>query len=279
MPEGPEVATLVYYLNKKIAGNTLLSINIISGKYTKQKSKSTTIEKFKEFQKALPLKIKEIKCFGKFIYWIFSNNWFCFMTLGLTGRVLIDSDSDYKRVEMITNKHNINYSDMRNFGTIHFCNDPICLETKIHKKLGVDLLNEYNLKSNLEFIEKKLKRIKNQDKEIGNVLLEQTIFAGVGNYIRAEALYLSKMSPFTPIKKLDEKKLKTLVENLHRVMKKSYDSQIMCLKSLIYNYENLVSCYKFLVYRKKETPKGEVVAHKKMSFGNRMIWYVPEVQK
>ena len=69
MPEGPEVAVLTYYLNKHIVGNTIKDIKIISGKYTKQKSKATTICGFSEVKQDLPLKINSVNCYGKFIYW------------------------------------------------------------------------------------------------------------------------------------------------------------------------------------------------------------------
>ena len=122
------------------------------------------------------MKINTIGCYGKFMYWVFDYDWYCFMTLGLSGRVLIDTDTTHKRVEFITNKHIINYSDMRNFGTIHFFKGKQYLEKKM-KTFGADLLNHYNLKANFDFISKKMDKIKNQNKKIGEVLMEQRIFS------------------------------------------------------------------------------------------------------
>ena len=272
MPEGPEVAILTYYLNKHIVGNTIKDIKIISGKYTKQKSKATTICGFSEVKQNLPLKINAVECHGKFIYWTLDNDWYCFLTLGLSGRILIDTETAHKRVEFITNKHIINYSDMRNFGTIHFFKGKQHLEKKL-KTLGIDMLNGFNLKKDYEFIETKMNKIKNQKKKIGVILLEQRIFAGSGNYIRAETLYKAKISPFTEIKDIKGDKLKKLLIAMHEIMVKSYKSQLKCLKKNGYHYESLTGCYDFQVYRQKKTPKGEEVLHEKIGHG-RMIWYV-----
>ena len=273
MPEGPEIAVLNWYLNKKIVGNTLNDVKIISGKYTKQTSKATTICGFKEFKKDLPMKISAIGCYGKFMYWEFEEEWYCFMTLGLSGRVLIDEDTPHKRVEFVTNKHIINYSDMRNFGTIHFYQGKNLLTKKLNS-IGYDLLRNYNLKDATKFIGGKLEKIKDQHKTIAETLMEQRIFGGVGNYIRSESLYKAKISPFTEIKDIKGNKLKTLIESIRYIIKKSFDAQLKCLKKDAYNYEKLTSCYDFQVYRRKETPDGKVVHHKKLGQGGRMIWYV-----
>lgn len=290
MPEGPEVAVLANYLNEKIAGEKLKEVNIKSGKYTKKTSKSTRIDNYDDFKKSLPTKIKSIKCCGKFIYWEFENNWYCFMTLGLSGRVLLENDfnkytniekseptinSSHRRIIFVTDNKKIYYLDMRNFGTIDFCKDHNTLNDKLNKKLGIDLLNNYNLKSNYDEILKKLKKIRNKNGCIADVLLNQKIFTGVGNYIRADALYLSKMSPFMTIDELlqNDENIKMLIKNIHKIMKKSYNAQMKYLKKNYYNYSNLNKNYSFLVYKQKKTKKGEEVIHKKMK-NNRMIWYV-----
>lgn len=273
MPEGVEIGILTWYLNHKIVGNILNEIKIISGKYTKQTSKATTICGFKEFQKDLPMKITALGCYGKFIYWEFSKDWYCFMTLGLSGRVLINQETDHKRVEFITNKHIVNYSDMRNFGTIHFYKGRAALTKKL-KSFGYDLLRNYNLKDATKFIGEKMEKIRNQKKTIAEVMLNQNIYVGVGNYIRSEALFKANISPFTEIKDIKGAKLKKLIESIRYIMKKSFDAQLKCLKKDGYNYEKLTSCYEFQVYQQKKTPDGRLVQHKKLGQGGRMIWYV-----
>ena len=104
-------------------------------------------------------------------------------------------------------------------------------------------------------------------------MLNQKIFLGVGNYIRADALYLSKINPFIEIKKLKDEELIILIKNIKKVMKESYKSQLKCyLGTKYYKYENLTPCYKFKVYHRLYTDKKEKVLKKKIN--GRTIWYV-----
>jgi formamidopyrimidine-DNA glycosylase len=270
MPEGPEIKLVVYNLNYMI-GYTMKDVKIISGKYTKQKSKATTICGLVEFKKALPMKITAIECHGKFMYWTFEHGWYAFITLGLSGRVLIDQETTHKRVEFITDKHVINYSDQLNFGTIHFYKGKSILDKKL-KTLGVDLLNNYNLKKDYEFISKKIKKIKNQKKTIAEIMLNQKIFSGVGTYIYSESLYEADISPFTEIKNISDYQLKCLIKIVHNIMTSSYKAQLKCLKKDGYNYKKLTKCYKFKIYKRKETDKGEKILHDHIN--KRAIWYV-----
>src|SRR5205814_127669 len=47
--------------------------------------------------------------------------------------------------------------------------------------------------------------------EIADVLLDQTIFAGVGNIIKNEVLFRTRTSPFSPVRRLSKTKLKAIV--------------------------------------------------------------------
>ena len=49
------------------------------------------------------------------------------------------------------------------------------------------------------------------DAEIADVLLDQNIFAGVGNIIKNEVLYRTRTSPFTPVRALPPRRLRAIV--------------------------------------------------------------------
>ena len=57
-----------------------------------------------------------------------------------------------------------------------------------------------------------LNKIKNSDHPVCDILLDQQIFAGVGNIIKNEVLFRIKVHPLSPAKNLPRKKLKELVE-------------------------------------------------------------------
>ena len=79
MPEGPEVKRTVDNL-KKYSNHIIKKITINSGRYTRKNFKMQN----KLFED-LPLKILEISCKGKFIYFKLSNDRYIFNTLGMSG--------------------------------------------------------------------------------------------------------------------------------------------------------------------------------------------------
>jgi endonuclease-8 len=48
---------------------------------------------------------------------------------------------------------------------------------------------------------------------IGALLMDQTVFAGIGNICRAELLYRAKQNPFTAGKDISEQTLKALLSH------------------------------------------------------------------
>lgn len=67
-------------------------------------------------------------------------------------------------------------------------------------------------KINLDLFKKQIN--KQKDKVIGLVLVNQRVISGIGNYLRAEALWLAKISPFRKVKNLDDKMIKSLYDSL-----------------------------------------------------------------
>lgn len=271
MPEGPEVKLLTYYLNDNFRNKILCLTEIISGKYLKSNSSATKIDNIKSFNSLLPSKIINISCKGKFIYWTFDNGWFMFMTLGLSGRILCNEYKNNRIKFYLNNNKHFYFCDTRNFGTINFYNSIIKLNTKLNS-LGIDFFNN-NINDIFVFIKNKINKLKNKNKELCQILLNQKIFLGVGNYIRADAIYLSKLNPFSKIKDINDEQLRLLIKNLKIIFNKSYKSQLNCyLSKKYYIYENMVTCYKFKVYSLKFTKNNEKVFTKKIN--NRTIYYV-----
>jgi formamidopyrimidine-DNA glycosylase len=71
MPEIVEVRKYVAFIRKHTHNNMVKEINIINGRYKKH----GPFEGYKKYVKDLPLKIKEVNSKGKFIYFIFENDW------------------------------------------------------------------------------------------------------------------------------------------------------------------------------------------------------------
>lgn len=58
------------------------------------------------------------------------------------------------------------------------------------------------------------KEIKNSDKFICDMLLDQNVFAGVGNIIKNEALFRARIHPLSICKNIEEKFIDKLIENI-----------------------------------------------------------------
>ncbi len=278
MPEGPEVKTVVDKLVKNMKNKTLIKIIVHNGKYVRY------FNQFNDIIDLLPLKISNINCKGKFIYFEFyDTDKVIFNTLGMSGYWFSSKETnELPEVGIYSKKHNnvefilgekkesYYFNDMRNFGNLIISNKNDLLD-KINS-LGIDILDPTNeVNKFYDLLTKK----SNLTKEIGFVLLDQTVVAGCGNYIRAEVLYLCKINPFTKIKKLTEENIKCLYKYLKKVAYISYDINLGIKYGILKNNEKLIKMYQdrvFLIYMQKIGPYGEIVKSKKM--GERTIHYV-----
>jgi DNA-formamidopyrimidine glycosylase len=278
MPEGPEVKLLVDMLNRKIKNKTIKNIKILGGKYLRKKT---------NFNDLIGLKIKSINCYGKFIYWSFySSNIVLFNTLGMTGWWNILNLEKHNNIEFMIDDLFIYFNDPRNFGNIIISN----YDNLIKKldKLGANIFNKNDIDKFKIRLEKK-----RDDTMICTALLDQNVIAGCGNYLRAEALYIAKISPFRIIKHLTKEEIKTLWNILVQLAWFYYDENKGRRLNIINNKYKLSAKYKktgsskykplegysylWLVYRKKEDLLGNKVLKKEIN--NRTIHYVPNIQK
>lgn len=267
MPELAEVKIMAVVAKSIYLNGKMKDIDIL---YSKYKRKGMP-KNYSQFKKALPLKITDVDSKGKFLWITLEKNWTIWIIPAMSGH-LQPKSGKYNKVIFETTKGKIYFDDMRNFGQIFLCHQACDLHKKLDK-LGPDVLRD---KVEPEYLINRLKRLK-QTQYIADVLLNQMVLAGVGNYIRADALYLSKISPYRKIKDLSDKDMGKLLKNIKKVINKSFKCQIKeALKE--YDYKKMTACYKFYVYSRKTTAKGEKVEHDKMK-NDRTIWWVPSLQK
>jgi endonuclease VIII len=62
-----------------------------------------------------------------------------------------------------------------------------------------------------------------QEREIGDALLDQRLVAGIGNLWRAEALWEAQISPWRPLGTIDDDELRGVLEISHRRMRTALD--------------------------------------------------------
>jgi len=259
MPEIPEVKNMWRNINN-LNIKTINSITAVSGRYTKNNIKDIQLLKF-------PLNTNKVCTKGKFL-WIETNNnenneiiYICF-TFGLTGHLNHTTDMKsidnilYVRVIIeyidINNKINFLYfSDKLGYGTINISKD---ISKKLYN-LGYDIIED-DVKDN-DVI--RIFRNKN-NYNICVLLMDQSVLSGIGNYLKSEILYETKISPDVYIRDLSDEQL----IDLYRVSKS--------LATLHYNLSEYYiddNTNSLKVYKRKVDPYGNIINTKKTLDGRK----------
>jgi endonuclease-8 len=96
---------------------------------------------------------------------------------------------------------------------------------KLLQRLGPDPLNG-------DGAEKFVEKVKKSRKAIGELLMDQSVAAGVGNIFRAELLFRAKLNPFAPGKEVEESTLRSIWKDAGVLMKAAMvDRRIVTTKA------------------------------------------------
>ena len=267
-PEGPEVKRITDQLNEQLSGSTITGIDILSGRYTKKLPQG-----YSEFENNIPYTINAVNCKGKFIYFsVGANDWYIWNTLGMSGS-WSKEPSKHARVRFDLYGKHIYFIDMRNFGTLKFVHGKKELEKKL-KSLGPDMLAEDLPDSKFKWF------LKNAGAKTSvEFLMNQKNISGVGNYIKAEALYLAKISPHRACYKITPQEAEDLNRAIKSVIRTSYETGGSTFKTYAdFNGEVGTFSDRFMVYRQKKDPLGNDVI-KQETDDKRTTHWVPAVQR
>ena len=267
MPEGPEVATNVDFMKQYLNGNRISCIEIVSGRYKKH-GPFSGYEKFKT-----NMLVDRVSCKGKFIFVLFEDTSSLWSTLGMTG-IWQNRETKHTRVILRINTGEcLYYNDIRNFGTLKYNTDPYLLSKKLDS-LGMDFLKQnYKVTRLVDNFMKKKK------KTIAEVLMDQSICAGIGNYLKAEILYDAAISPHRLIESLDSEEFTRLCAACHKIPRVSYHKG----GATIYTYKtgdgkDGMYTSRFMVYNRKRDSLGNPVI-KETTKDKRTTHWVPNIQK
>ncbi len=261
MPEGPEVKKNAVSLSRAISGSKLKKLEVISGRYTRN-----TLVGHEDFKGSSPCSVIGVGCHGKFMYIMFNNGWNLWSTLGMTG-IWSRNESKHTRVLFDTSKGEVFYNDIRNFGTLKFVYGKHALLKKIDT-LGLDLLSQSI--DEHAFISKLRKK---DSKNICKVLMDQSILAGVGNYIKAEALWIAQINPWCLVSGLEDFQLLELKYAIEQIMKSSYEhGGATFLTHSDFSGQKGEYTHRFLCYNRKTDAKGNTVIKSKTPDGRTTHW-------
>jgi len=305
MPEINEIRKYSDFIKDKLQNQKIIDIKILNGRYKKH----GPFEKYETIRNKLPLKLLDVKTKGKFSYMVFEDNFYLFSTLGLSGgwcylkngakkynfskteeeweeysgeeemSSYLKNALKHLNVEFKTSKGSLYYYDVLSFGSLKVIEGEDELNKKL-KMIGPDIMEET---TNFNLFKEQITKNKNLTKAIGIVLMNQKVISGIGNYLRADILYLSKINPFRKVNKINDDELKAIFKNCKILTWGDYDIKKARKLKIINKTTKLPRDYDrmFFVYSEDEDIHGNKVVKKELYEGSqkRFIYYVPEIQK
>lgn len=275
MPEGPEITMIARYLDKNLKKKTLINFEILEKSRYKQKD-----YKERGFNNLIDHCLERVSFKGKKIIFDFGDR-YLISFLGLEGKWVVDpiKQLDHGSIKLTFDDGTLAfYYDSRHFGCLEYITkDFIDLYgiSNVGKPWILSEMYPNTIKKDEFFEMLQNKRLKN--KKIMDFLLEQKYTAGVGNYIRADSLYLSKISPHRLINDISREESDSLYDSILKVMEESLNSNGHSLRSYFtpVGHKGGYSPYVYGLSKSKDT--GEEVIKEKGK-DNRMIHWVPSVQ-
>ena len=269
MPEGPEVRRMSEGLDKRISAKLLTDAEVLGGKWLRFPIKGLDVLQEKLMEGPQP--VEWVKVRGKFIYAKMGEDLFMWNSLGMSGGWRDQRGKHAHFVFRFSDGTEVFFEDVRRFGNIEF----ITFERLLEKltKVGPDMLN-----SDVQYSEFRDRLYRRPDKNICKALMDQKVVAGVGNYIKSEALYRAGISPHRKINEIPEDKLRSLCDWIKNICRKSYEqggATLATYTDMDNNHGDFV--FSFNVYRKEMDPLGNKVIHE-VTGDDRMTHWVPEIQ-
>jgi len=225
MPELPEVETVRNILEPLVIGKKIIKVDVFFDKLV--------LSDLKEFKEKLKDKtILNIDRYGKYLFFKLSDGLVIINHLRMEGKWRLVKIGDPERNKFTTalfsfeDGSKLAFDDTRKFGIMYLSNENEYKSLEMISKLGIEPTR---------FTEKDLVIIKkkfNKNKCLKDLLLDQTIFCGIGNIYADEIAYDTKLSPFTKGNQLSEDDIKRIAKSAKNVLLKA----IECGGSTIHSF-------------------------------------------
>ena len=212
MPEMPEVETVRRTLTPLAVGKTIKRVDVWYDK--------VIIGDMKSFQQQLKGKtIEKIDRYGKYLLFRLGDLTIV-SHLRMEGKYrLTTADAPREKHEhlqfVFTDGSALRYDDVRKFGRLQLVTTGTERIVTGIKRLGPEALSP-------EFAEDYLaKALKNKTKKVKNLLLDQTVVAGLGNIYVDEVLWQAKINPVAEPKDLTKQQVQDLYEAINSTIKEA----------------------------------------------------------
>ncbi|GHV98012.1 formamidopyrimidine-DNA glycosylase [Lactobacillus nasalidis] len=212
MPEMPEVETVRRTLRPLVVGKTIDHVDVWYDKVI-----AGDPETFKQTLRGKTF--TAVDRYGKFLLFRLGD-------LTLVSHLRMEGKYHLTTWEAPVGKHEhlqfaftdgsaLRYQDVRKFGRLQLVETGTEFQQTGLKRLGAEAGSP---DFSLEYFEKGLKK---KSKKIKNLLLDQTLVAGLGNIYADEVLWQSKINPLTPADELTPAQVKRLYEAINKTVEEA----------------------------------------------------------
>jgi formamidopyrimidine-DNA glycosylase len=281
VPEGPELRHSRDILRTILVEKSISRFFTTSqGRYREKEP-----EGLSEVSSDLPLKIQAIDTKGKFMWWTLegkSKTWYMWCTYGMSGQWSRTFDKHTGFVVEYSNsgslilrdQQKIFFNDQRRFGTIKFVDEHKLLTSKL-KSLGPDILDEPPISPDL-FAKRILLK---HNRTISEALMDQSCVSGIGNYLKAEILFRSGVSPLRNAIDLSAEEIYRIYEETLKASRESYSDHGASIRTYkTVNDSKGKAQFYFRVYGKESCPIGHKINREQTKDG-RTSWWCSTCQK
>jgi len=201
---------------------------------------------------------------------------------------------DHLNVELVMdNGLKAYFYDQLSFGTVKIICDKKDLDKKL-KELGPDIMDD---STTFDIFKQQItkgassskggkgagKGGRDGGKMIGNVIVNQKLISGIGNYLRSDALWMAKISPFRKVDDINDNELELIYKSVRALMWGDYNYDEAVKKGYVNKGFKIPHDYgrEFFVYRQDTDLNGNKVSKKELFEGSqkRFIYWVENVQK
>lgn len=275
MPEGPECRVVADAVEKGI-GVVFEAAEVIENvPGTLHRYSKNPIPNWEHLQQ--PWVLQKVWTKGKLIifeieiiqskqqFWILS-------TLGMSGDWRWNSAGHkHCRVAFIRKRGDLSFVDVRCFGTIRVVTPEE--GQRAVDRIGWDLL----IAPAPKHIWDRIRTTAIKNKPIGEALLEQKYFSGIGNIYKAETLYALRVDPTTLVKDLTEDQWSAINRTAHGILFKAYRLNGSSIVDFTADGVEGSAQTILKIYGKDKCPKGHQVATLKQGKGSnrRTTWWCP----
>ncbi|MEC7986000.1 MAG: endonuclease VIII [Myxococcota bacterium] len=211
MPEGPEVRRAADRIERAIGGKPLQNVRLETPKLDIPSSvlKGNILRRVQTYSKAFVLEFDQD--ISIYVHLQLYGVW-------KTGR--IHSPPKTRRSLRIWLETDTHYAALYSATEIEARNPQTIVEHPYIKKLGPDLLNRSTY--GVGHVSRRLGQKKFARRRLGHLLLDQSFFAGVGNYLRSEILFDAGLHPNQTLGKMNANQKTALARSIHTMLHRAY---------------------------------------------------------